>query len=298
MANFAQPFALLPSIFDLIQLRNGFGVHIQFVTSMDKIVNYGYLLYILLLFYNLGLLFFKLSCLAFYVRVFPVIRWLRIAAWVLGGLIIAWAVANEFVLIFRCHPINLAWLGDAAMQAESCIPESTVFIAQSIPTIFFDVVILSMPIKLVWGLQMKLSQRLSVIGIFLLGFLVTLISIVRLVSTVISTDEDLTCKYSHYIQPLLERVRIADIALRWIRQSGDVVRWRTYCWPGLLLTSHIRPTAQEMVDKIGSHKSCFVGQLLQAGECLGGQEQTWIPKTAPQRPVRVTRRLCGSCWLI
>ena len=161
----------------------------------DKLVTYSLFLYILMLFYNLGLAFFKLSCLALYIRMFGIHRWIRHMSYVIGGMVIAWVLANELALVFRCHPIDLAWKGSAEQQATSCITQTNIFIAQSAPTIFFDLLILIMPIRVVWGLHLQSAQKLGAILVFSLGLLVTVISMIRLAETVHSTDTDLTCTF-------------------------------------------------------------------------------------------------------
>jgi hypothetical protein len=165
------------------------GWHMADISAAD-VQRYQYLLYIVLLFYNPGLIFFKFSLLAFYIRVFPVFRWLRYAAYVLGVLIIIWFLGTQFSFIFTCAPISAAWMGGG-----KCISQKDIYIAQSVPTLAFDITILCLPVRIIWAAQLKRNQRIAVTGIFLLGGLVTVISIVRLYSTLTSTDEDITCKF-------------------------------------------------------------------------------------------------------
>jgi len=148
-------------------------------------------IYIVLLFYNPGLAFFKLSLLSFYVRVFPVVRWLRLSCYAIGSLIVAWVIATQFAFIFRCAPVSAAWMNIPG----KCINPTSIFIAQSIPTLVFDIAILALPVRTIWGTQMKRPQRIGVIGVFLLGGLVTIISVVRLENTLTLTNEDFTCKF-------------------------------------------------------------------------------------------------------
>lgn len=179
-------------IFDFVQVKNGFGKHAS-TLSPETLETYAKYFYLLLLFYNLGLAFFKFSLLAFYIRVFAVMRTIRIASFAIGAMIVAWMLATEFLLIFRCHPVDIAWKGTAEQQATQCISTTTVFTAQAAPTIFFDMLILTLPLRQIWSLQLNIGQKIGVTTVFALGFLVTIISIVRLVE-VYSTGSDLTCK--------------------------------------------------------------------------------------------------------
>ncbi|KAH8703286.1 hypothetical protein BGW36DRAFT_443399 [Talaromyces proteolyticus] len=187
------PFALLSMIFDFVQVKYGFGKHVD-TLSAETLMEYGKNFYILLLFYNLGLAFFKLSLLAFYIRVFSVLNTIRTASYILSAAIVAWMIATEFLLIFRCHPVEIAWEGTAQQQATQCINMNTVFVAQAAPTIFFDVIILALPLKHIWALKLNRGQKVGVTVVFLLGFLVTIISIVRL-KVIFSTGNDLTYSF-------------------------------------------------------------------------------------------------------
>ena len=180
----------------MIQLSNGFGKHEETV-SPEALRRYAYLFYIFLLFYNPGLCFFKYSVLAFYLRVFPIVTWLRYSVYALAVLVTMWILGIEFTLIFRCLPISAAW----TLSPGKCISERTIFITQSVPTIFFDVAIISLPISLIWNLRLARPSRIGVVSMFLLGGLVTLMSIVRLTSTLTSSDSDMTCKRSYYFFP-------------------------------------------------------------------------------------------------
>jgi hypothetical protein len=199
-----QPFALLSPIFDLVQISQGFGRHqiVALKTEPQKLETYGFNLYIILLFYNPGLALFKFSFLAFYIRLFPFIRWLRYSCYGLAALITLWAVGNEFGLIFRCNPIKANWIPTAG----TCTPIEVIIKTQSIPTIIFDTAILALPVRLIWGLQMARPARIGVITVFLLGGIVTIISIIRLVVFLNSNGEDITCELNlssaHILSPL------------------------------------------------------------------------------------------------
>ena len=123
-------------------------------------------MYFDLLFYNASLVFFKLSLLFLYNRVFLRLTWLKIVSWILGGLIVAWLVAIELVLIFQCDPIRRAW--NETIPGK-CLNQRSLFLAQSVPTITFDISILLMAIPLVWNLQLPLSSKFGLVGVFGMG---------------------------------------------------------------------------------------------------------------------------------
>lgn len=158
-------------------------------TDLTRAEKFGLNLYIILLFYNIGLAVFKFSFLALYIRLFSVSKSLRYWCYGIGILIAMWSIACVFAIAFRCKPVEANWRPDAG----TCVPLKPIFLAQSIPTITFDFVILLLPVRLIWGIQMARPARIGVILIFLLGGIVTIISIVRLV-VLLNTHDDVPCK--------------------------------------------------------------------------------------------------------
>lgn len=102
-----------------------------------------------------------------YVRIFDS-RKLRISAGILGGLSIAWALSIVLLQIFECIPIEKSW--NVTTQG-TCLNVKNALIASSVPNIVIDMTILSLPVSFVWRLQASLSERISVIAIFMLGSL-------------------------------------------------------------------------------------------------------------------------------
>lgn len=109
----------------------------------------------------------KISILAMYLRIFPS-REFKIAAWVIGGTIIAWVLAIVLVCIFQCSPIYVAWVPWAK---GTCIDLRASFIGNAVPNILTDVAILIMPIKQVWHLHAPMPQKISLLATFGLGSL-------------------------------------------------------------------------------------------------------------------------------
>ncbi len=73
-----------------------------------------------------------------------------------------------FVVAFQCHPIELNW--DKSIQG-TCINQWVFFVIGSTPNVITDFAILIIPLPAVWALNMRTAQRLSIMGIFLLGSL-------------------------------------------------------------------------------------------------------------------------------
>lgn len=107
----------------------------------------------------------KISILLMYTRIFPT-RGFRIAALVLGSVSVSWVIAIICVSVFQCTPIEKIW--DPNVPG-TCINLKGSFIGNAIPNILTDVAILSLPVKIVWGLHASVVHRLSVSFVFLLG---------------------------------------------------------------------------------------------------------------------------------
>ncbi|CAG8885681.1 unnamed protein product [Penicillium egyptiacum] len=117
--------------------------------------------------YVIAIAVIKVSILLMYCRIFPT-REIRIASMILGGISVAWCIAIILVSIFQCTPIARAW--DTRIPG-TCINLKASFIGNAVPNIVTDILILSLPVRVVWRLHASLTHRLSVIGIFLLGSL-------------------------------------------------------------------------------------------------------------------------------
>lgn len=122
-------------------------------------------------FYTASLPFAKCSILAFYLRLSQD-RTFRILVYITIGFISAYATSGVMVIIFSCNPIAASWdLDLAALPTTTCVNRPVNYLAQASFNIFSDIVIILLPIRTVWNLQMRLGQRLSIIAIFTCGIL-------------------------------------------------------------------------------------------------------------------------------
>lgn len=96
------------------------------------------------------------------------IRSLRLQGYVLGGIVIAWAISIILVCIFQCQPIAKAW---NPMLDGQCINLKGSFIGNAVPNILTDILILALPIRYVWKMVPDKTMRLQLSVVFLLGSL-------------------------------------------------------------------------------------------------------------------------------
>ena len=118
-------------------------------------------------FYCTSIVFVKTSILIMYHRIY-IDRATRIGAYILDFVTISWAFSIILACVFQCTPVARTW--DKSIPGH-CINLKGSFIGNAVPNIATDIAILTLPVSRVWRIQASLSERLSIIGIFLLGTL-------------------------------------------------------------------------------------------------------------------------------
>lgn len=120
--------------------------------------------YIVVVLYNPQLALVKSSVLFFLLRLGGHQRGLRKGIQVLNWSNIALMVAVLFASIFTCVPVYKYW--DKSVEGGVCNNEAMQYLVTSGLTILTDVLVLIIPIKIVWGLQV--AKKLKIILICLL----------------------------------------------------------------------------------------------------------------------------------
>jgi hypothetical protein len=113
----------------------------------------------------------KLSVVFLYRRIFYISTSFNIYSTFLVVLIITWTVAFLGANIFQCgtHPAA-AWTSVKQIM-EYCDDTSGATAALALTDLIMDLMIIAAPMPIVWRLQMTLSQKLQVTGVFALGLL-------------------------------------------------------------------------------------------------------------------------------
>ncbi|KAE8355444.1 hypothetical protein BDV28DRAFT_146119 [Aspergillus coremiiformis] len=163
----------------VVLLYHGLGTHIYFVPPDDLVV-YMKTLSSGTFLYPLCITFVKLSILAFYKRLFPV-KPMVISVHLVGSIVLLWCIAVCLVGAMTCIPFRKLW---EPLVPGRCINLSQFYYGLQIPNILTDAVILVMPLRVVWNLQVPKAQKILLSGIFLLGLLTLIFDIVRLVAMV------------------------------------------------------------------------------------------------------------------
>ncbi|EEA26561.1 hypothetical protein EYB25_003793 [Talaromyces marneffei] len=148
--------------------------------EFDKITQILKIYYVQELLYVTAITLTKICFLLFYLRIFPNsgIRWLINAT---TGVVICYGIAFLFAFIFQCSPISFNWVGWDGEHEGSCVDKNALVLASAAANIVFDLWVIALPIPTLLHLQTSTSMKFQIIVMFSIGFLVTGVSIYRMV---------------------------------------------------------------------------------------------------------------------
>ncbi|KAJ5980618.1 hypothetical protein N7481_007916 [Penicillium waksmanii] len=128
--------------------------------------------------YNASLAFTKFSILLQYIRIFPA-RSFRLACYVVMAIVAtysSWAIVSGYV---NCVPVAKFWNHDLPGH---CLNFEAVWFFNASMNILTDVILLVLPMPLLVKLQLPRTQKIALMGVFAIGILVVITSILRLSS--------------------------------------------------------------------------------------------------------------------
>ncbi|KAL4781101.1 hypothetical protein BJX76DRAFT_363881 [Aspergillus varians] len=163
----------------IVLLYHGLGRHIQFIPP-DELVVYMKTLASGSFLYPACIACVKLSILAFYKRLFP-IRPMLLAVNIVASIVILWCVGVCLIGAVTCIPFRKLW--EPSLPG-GCIDLAKFYYGLQIPNIVTDAVILVMPLRIVWNLQIPKLQKVLLTGIFMLGLLTLIFDIIRLITLI------------------------------------------------------------------------------------------------------------------
>ena len=135
----------------------------------------------------------KISILLMYRRIFDTEAFKK-ATVVVGTACVAWAIAAILCLIFQCHPFSGLWTPEDTFT-NKCIDLQAYYRAVASSNMALDIIMLCMPLFMVWRLKLEPSQKLMLSGIFALGGLVCVASLMRIITVSLIKGADLPCKF-------------------------------------------------------------------------------------------------------
>lgn len=110
--------------------------------------------------------FVKLSILAFYLRIFSIVDYVRISAWFLIVIVSGWMVSMSIARGMQCTPVAKIW--DDALPGH-CLDTVLLYMFGSILDVVADFVVLILPMPAIIQLRLPMSKKIMVVIIFLLG---------------------------------------------------------------------------------------------------------------------------------
>ncbi|PWY92296.1 hypothetical protein BO70DRAFT_402186 [Aspergillus heteromorphus CBS 117.55] len=148
------------------------------------------------LFWNTCLPVIKLSIVLFYQRIFPV-RSMVVACQSVMAFLLVWYIAFQTTATFQCTPIYHDWTKKATEG--KCIDFVPFVITLAATNLCTDVILLILPTREIWKLQIPTGKKIGLSIVFTLGIIVCAISSVRLENLIAISSTDITWSdtYSH-----------------------------------------------------------------------------------------------------
>ncbi|KAH6711945.1 hypothetical protein BKA61DRAFT_611860 [Leptodontidium sp. MPI-SDFR-AT-0119] len=185
-------FALAYSILQVVQTRNGSGVHIWDV-PLYKFMRYMNLGIYGGITYSLSTLFTKTSILLLYLRLSHD-YYFRVVIYMVMFIAVGYSLCGTFAFLYLCQPIRKLW--DFTVPGK-CVNISKVFLAGAALNAGTDLIMLLLPVWLLWPLHLPAGQKIGVTLILMTGSFVCAISITRLVMIPFRLgDKDCTWSYT------------------------------------------------------------------------------------------------------
>jgi hypothetical protein len=118
------------------------------------------------MFYNACLGFIKTSALALYLRLTPSLTFRRVAFFMMF-IVGSQATSNVCACIFQCAPIKFLW--DRTLPGGRCININAFYLANAALNIFTDFLTYTLPMPMLWKLQLPKRQKIGLVTILGLG---------------------------------------------------------------------------------------------------------------------------------
>ncbi|KAK7952919.1 hypothetical protein PG988_013613 [Apiospora saccharicola] len=164
----------------IIHTNFGLGSHIYDVIAMNPflIMDFFKFFYLGVVVYNVSLIFVKLSLFLQYYRLVDQVPRYRTLFLVAGFLVMGWTIVMVFTMTFICVPVYAYW--DKSVP-HVCLSDPVMQLTNSFGNIATDVMLLLLPMPVLWNLKLPPRQKWSVIGIFSLGFITCIVSLLRVI---------------------------------------------------------------------------------------------------------------------
>jgi hypothetical protein len=148
----------------------------------------------------------KISMLFFYLRIFPQ-NWFRYACFTTMAACAGYGIAFLLVSVFQCRPLPLAWTQWDGEHFGTCNDINAQGWTSAALNVILDVVVLALPMPVIAKLELNKRKKALVLLMFSTGFVVTIISILRLQVLVhFGGSSNFTCMLAFTIILLFENL--------------------------------------------------------------------------------------------
>ncbi|RMZ69085.1 integral membrane [Pyrenophora seminiperda CCB06] len=171
----AMAFALPVTIFPMVSLNLGLGMHIWDLRP-EWYTPYWKMVYAADLLFPMACSLTKISVCLTYLNLFPSASTKKFC-YTMGIFISCYTVACVFMSLFQCSPITAYW--DPNVEP-TCIDMGVALEVIAALNSFSDCVVYLWPAKPLWSLQLPIRQRLGLIGLFSVGLCVCITGILRM----------------------------------------------------------------------------------------------------------------------
>lgn len=136
----------------------------------------------------------KISMCLTYLRIFQDKRF-RMIVFVVIGLNVCYAISFVLVSVFQCWPISFAWTHWDKEHVGRCNNINAQGWTSAAFNVILDIIVLSLPMPMLWKMQLNKRKKFLVMMMFSIGFFVTIVSILRLQVLIEFGDAtNLTCE--------------------------------------------------------------------------------------------------------
>ena len=122
-------------------------------------------------------------------------KWFKISCWLTMAACVCYGIAFLLVSVFQCRPISLAWHTWDGEHEGTCNNINAQGWTSAAFNVILDVIILILPLPVIKKLQLNNRKKFFVSFMFSIGFVVTIVSILRLqVLVQFGGNTNFTCK--------------------------------------------------------------------------------------------------------
>ncbi|KAF1347433.1 hypothetical protein EJ07DRAFT_169694 [Lizonia empirigonia] len=203
----------------------------------------------------------KISQLALYMRVFA--NQLRNWVYGVGAIVLVWGIIFNFMFIFLCDPIAQQWTVE---RVGHCMDQILLLKSLILTNMATDLFVVVLPIRSVWQLQMRKTEKFAVLACFGLGGACVIISLARFIQIyTIDLIGNLTGTSLTTFMLCTVELMLAGICINIPMLRPFYIRWRARS-----KNSSLNNTGGQ-----GSHKASGSRQLA-AGQPRSANHMAWI----------------------